>query len=77
MDGAKLFSVVCSDRTKGKGHKLENRSFHKNTEKNYFESDIALEKAAQRVVESPSVEIIKSLSCVTHSRGPALSVWTT
>lgn len=29
-------SVVCSDRTKVNGHKLENANFHKNRGKNYF-----------------------------------------
>ena len=41
-DGAKLFLVVPSNRTRDNGHKLKHRKFH------YFEDDRALEQVAQR-----------------------------
>ena len=36
VDGAKLFSVACSNRAKGSRHRLEHRRFHTNIRKAFF-----------------------------------------
>ena len=36
MDVARLFSVVCSDRTRSNGLELEHRKFCTNIQKNFF-----------------------------------------
>ena len=61
-DGAKLFPVVPSDRTRGNGHKLKHRKLRLNTRKNFFPLRVTepWKRLPRDAVESPSLEIFKT-----------------
>jgi len=61
-DGARLFPVVPSNRTRGNRHKLKHRKSQLNTRKNFFPLRVMehWNRFPREVVESPSLEIFKT-----------------
>lgn len=62
MDGARLFSVMHSVRTKGDGHKLKHRMFSPNIRKQFFTMRVLeqWQKLSRELMESLSYVMFKS-----------------
>ena len=61
-DGARLFPVVPSDRTRGNRHKLKQRKLQLNPRKNFFPLRVPepWPRLPREAVESPSLEIFQT-----------------
>lgn len=61
-DGARLFSVGPSDRTRGSGHELKHIKSYLDTRKNFFTLSVVKHRhrLPREVIESPSLEVFKT-----------------
>lgn len=67
QSGAKLFSVVPGNRTRGKRFKLEHRKFYLHMRKSFFTVRVTEQwdrLPREVVVESPSLKIFRTLLVV-------------
>ena len=62
MDTARLFSAVCSDRTRSNGLKLKHKKFHRNMQKYFFKIRVMEQwnRLPREIMESPSMETFKT-----------------
>jgi len=62
MDEARLFSVMCSNRTRSSGLKLGHRKIHKNMQKCLFTVRVTehWNRLPRGVVQSLSMEVLKT-----------------
>ena len=66
MDEARLFSAVCSDRSKSNGLKLVYRKLHTKMQKNFLMVRVTehWDRLPSEDVQTPSVEIFKTCGCL-------------
>jgi len=59
--GAKLFSMVSSDRTRGNGHKLKKKKLHLNTRNYFFIVRVVKHwnRLPREIVKTSSLEMLK------------------